>query len=69
MMSASKTIKDMRIKLCLEQQKFADLLGITRVAICNYESGRRIPKLAIIRKMRALAKENGMDIPVEDFLN
>ena len=69
MMSSAQTIKRIRINLCLEQDEFAQKLGITKSAICNYERGLRIPRLSIIRKMRDLAKENGMEFSVDDFLN
>lgn len=36
-------IKEERNKLKMTQQEFADLLGVTRKTIVNYESGSNIP--------------------------
>lgn len=68
-MSAAKIIKDLRINLCLEQKQLAQIIGVTPAAIGNYESGSRIPRFSIIKKFIELAKQNGMDIPVTEFLN
>jgi putative transcriptional regulator len=68
-MSCQKTVKRIRMNLCLEQGEFAELLGITKGAICHYENGLRMPRLPIIRKMRQIAKENNLHIPLEDFFN
>jgi len=69
MMSAADTIKKVRMELNLDQQHFADALEITKTAIFNYEKGIRRPKLDIIKKMRDLAKKNGIELSVDDFLN
>lgn len=68
-MSASETVKKIRITLCLEQTEFAEKLGVTAAAVCNYERGTRIPRFPIIKKMRKLAHENGLDFSVEEFLD
>lgn len=68
-MSAAKTIKQLRMGLYLEREEFAKLIGITKGAVFHYETGRRIPKLAIVKKMVDLAKQNGMDLSVNDFLD
>jgi transcriptional regulator with XRE-family HTH domain len=68
MLNSAKIIREIRIQMCLEQEKFANLLGITKASVCNYEAGRNKPKLSVIKKIREVAKENGMDIPVKDFL-
>lgn len=69
MMSTAETVKKIRINMCLEQDQFAQRIGVSKSAICNYERGIRTPRLSIIKKMRELAKENGMDFSVEDFLS
>jgi transcriptional regulator with XRE-family HTH domain len=69
MMSSSTIIKKIRLNLCLEQEQFANILGISKSAIYNYEKGHRTPRLRIIKKLREIAKENGMEFSVEDFLN
>lgn len=68
-MSSADTIKKMRLGLCLEQEQLAHELGITTSAISNYERGVRTPRLRIIKKMLDLAKKNGLDLSVENFLN
>lgn len=68
MMSAADTIKKIRINLYLERWEFAELLNITTSAVGYYETGKRIPKLSIVKKIQELAKKNGMEFTVEDFL-
>ncbi len=68
-MSAAETIKKIRTNLYLERSEFAELLGITTSAVGYYETGKRIPKLRIIKTMREIAKKNGMEFSIEDFLN
>jgi transcriptional regulator with XRE-family HTH domain len=68
-MKIKDTIKYLRRSLVLEQKEFADLLGIDKSSICNYEHGARKPRLPIIRKMLELAKQHKIKISPEDFLN
>lgn len=69
MMSASETIKKIRISLLIDQDQFAKKVGISRQAISNYERGVRKPSLKNIRKMKDIADENGIEVKVEDFLD
>jgi transcriptional regulator with XRE-family HTH domain len=69
MMSSANAVRNMRIGILMEQEEFAQKLGITKSAICNYERGVRTPRISIIKKMRDLAKENGIDFCLEDFFN
>lgn len=69
MINSALIIKDIRINMCLDQGRFAKLLGITRVSVCNYEAGKRRPRLSIIKKMLEIAKEQGMTISVKEFLS
>jgi transcriptional regulator with XRE-family HTH domain len=68
MMSAADTIKKIRTNLYLERIEFAKIIGVTRASVGYYETGKKIPKLAVIKKIRDLAKNNGMNYTVEDFL-
>ena len=68
-MKIKDTIKYLRRSLVLEQKEFADLLGIDKSSICNYEHGTRKPRIPIIRKMLELAKQHKLKISPEDFLN
>lgn len=69
LMSASDTIKRIRINLCLEQKDFAQKIGVTVAAISNYERGIRRPRLPIIKKLKELADENNIPVKIEDFLD
>ncbi len=69
MMPASSAVKKIRICVGLEQEEFAKLVGVSKAAISNYERGLRTPRFPIIKKMRELAKDAGLDVPVEEFLN
>ena len=69
MASSADIIKKIRIHIGLEQGEFAEKLGISKAAVCNYEKGLRTPRFPIIRRMRELAKENGMEYTIEDFLS
>lgn len=68
-MTISEAIKKLRMALCLEQQEFGQLIGVTKSSVCNYEQGTRKPRLPIIRKMMELAKKNKVKMTLEDFLN
>lgn len=50
-MVVGKRIKDLRIEQNLSQQQLGDLLGVTKVSICGYENGSRIPSLDIFDAM------------------
>jgi transcriptional regulator with XRE-family HTH domain len=49
---AENKIKAFRESMGLTQQEFADELGVTRVAISNYELGRREPSGAFFAKLK-----------------
>ena len=68
MMSSAITVKNMRNKLCLQQGEFAEKIGVTKSAVCNYEKGRATPSRPVIRELLRIARENNIDISVEDFL-
>ncbi|MGZ8955758.1 MAG: helix-turn-helix domain-containing protein [Methylovulum sp.] len=40
----------------LNQQQFADLLGVGRASIANYEAGRRLPNDKLLKKIASLGK-------------
>lgn len=44
-MIVGSRIKDARIKLGLSQEQLGNLIGVSKVSICNYEQGTRIPTL------------------------
>lgn len=67
-MSASEAVKKVRVNCYLTVDEFSKEIGISRHTVYNYERGLRKPKLDTIKKIRELAKKNGLDIPIEDFL-
>lgn len=68
-MSSGEVIKNLRIHiLCMEQEEFANAIGVSPASISIYEGGDRIPRLSTIREMRRLASLHGVEIPVKDFL-
>lgn len=69
MMSSATTIKKIRRTLLLEQAEFAQLLDVSAASIAQWEGGSRIPRFPMIRKIRDLAKKNGIEVTAEDFLD
>lgn len=64
-----KRVKELRIKRKLSQQELGDLIGVTKVSICGYESGSRIPNLdKLIRLADVLETSTdyllGREIPI-----
>lgn len=69
-MKLAQTIKTMRRELCLSQQEFARLVGLTNTSISNYEHGKVVPSYPTIRKLRDLARERGITVPeISDFID
>ncbi len=46
-----KRIRDRRIELELSQQQLANMMYVTRVAVANWEAGKRIPDLPTITQL------------------
>ena len=44
-MSLGENIRERRIAKNLTQDDLAGMVGVTKMAICNYEEGKRIPAL------------------------
>lgn len=65
----SETIKNLRLQLFLDQKEFAEIIGIKKGTVSNYENGYRKPRLPIIRRMLELARKNKIKLNPEDFLN
>lgn len=49
-----KRLKELRIEKGLSQQELGDAIGVTKVSICGYENGSRIPN---IEKLSSLAEK------------
>ncbi len=50
-MFLGKRLKEARITKNMLQAELAEAVGITKVSVCNYEKGRRIPSLPILIKI------------------
>lgn len=59
-----KNLKYYRLKKDMTKKDLADACGLTSMAISNYESGKRMPDMAMIKKMADV-----LDIYVVDFLD
>lgn len=46
-----KRVRELRVKNKLSQQELGDAVGVTKVSICGYESGTRIPNLEKLIKL------------------
>ena len=68
-MITKEAVKKLRHMLLMEQKEFAQALGISPSAVCNYERGTRCPAIHIIKKMKELADKNDIQISISDFLN
>lgn len=61
-MDYQRIVKELREKLILSQQEFADLLGVSFASINRWETGRYEPTIKTKRKIVELCKENNIDL-------
>ena len=66
-MNYQQLVKELRVKLILTQQEFAELLGVSFASINRWESGRHEPTTKVKRKIVELCKKN--HIKLEDEYN
>lgn len=52
-------IREVRMFLCVTQEKFAQLLGTTVVSVNRWENGKTIPSRLYIKEIKELRKNNG----------
>ena len=57
-MEYQKIIKNLRTKLVLSQQEFAELLGVSFTSVNRWENGKHEPTIKIKRKILQLCKDN-----------
>ena len=57
-MEYQKIIKNLRLKLVLSQQEFAELLGVSFTSVNRWENGKHEPTIKIKRKILQLCKDN-----------
>ena len=62
-MLLGKRIKEFRIQKNLTQEELGRLINITKVSICCYENGTRIPSLETI-----VALANAFEVSLDDLL-
>lgn len=61
-MDYQRLVKELRLKLILSQQEFADLLNVSFASINRWETGKHEPTIKIKRKIVQLCKENNIDM-------
>ena len=61
-MDYQRLVKELRLKLILSQQEFADLLNVSFASINRWETGKHEPTIKIKRKIVQLCKENIIDL-------
>lgn|GEM_PF-479058 len=54
---SAEEIRNIRFRLNLNQDKFAELLGVSKRSVVNYESGDTTPRADIIMRILDVAKE------------
>lgn len=60
-MDYQRIVKELREKLILSQQEFADLLGVSFASINRWETGRYEPTIKVKRRIVELCKINGIN--------
>jgi len=53
-MLIGRRIKELRIKKGLSQQQLGEIIGVTKVSVCGYENGSRVPSLETFEQMAEL---------------
>lgn len=61
-MDYQRLVKELRLKLILSQQEFADLLNVSFASINRWETGKHEPTITIKRKIVELCKENNINV-------
>lgn len=61
-MDYQRLVKELREKLILSQQEFADLLGVSFASINRWETDRYEPTIKAKRKIVELCKENNINL-------
>jgi DNA-binding XRE family transcriptional regulator len=61
-MDYQRLVKELRVKLILSQQEFADLLNVSFASINRWETGKHEPTIKMKRKIVELCKANNIDL-------
>lgn len=64
-----KRVRELRIKKGLSQQELGSAIGVTKVSICGYENGTRIPTLDKLAKLADILESTtdyllGREVPI-----
>ncbi len=62
-MLIGKRVKEIRLNKKISQQALANKIGVSKVSVCGYESGKRIPSLPVIIKLAEV-----FDVSVDEML-
>lgn len=57
-------LKQLRLDRKLSQAQLGKLIGLSDVAICYYEKGKRVPNLPTMKKLA-----NALQVDVQDIIN
>lgn len=58
-MGFTDQLKRARLSMGLTQQQVADIMGITKSTYCGYETGKRQPDVAKIKKLASILHTSG----------
>lgn len=63
----ARTVRRLRLMLCLSQAKLAKTLGICVSAVSMYENARQMPSLATTNKLIEIAAKHKIKLNITDF--
>lgn len=64
-----KRVKELRVEKKMSQQELGNVIGVTKVSICGYENGSRLPNLEKLIKLAEILETTtdyllGREVPV-----
>lgn len=67
-MVIKEIIRKIRLKAQMSRKEFSQALGTGYPTTSAWESGRNRPNYQNIRKIIAFAKDNGIEVSIEEFV-
>lgn len=67
MIDYQKAVKELRDKLIMTQQEFADYLGVSFASINRWENGTNKPTTVVKRKIVELCKINNIELESKNY--
>ncbi len=64
---AGRTVRRLRLMICLSQEKLAKALDICPSAVSMYENGRQMPNITTIGKLIEIAAKHKIKLSMADF--